>query len=131
MIYLAIILYFLFLMYTHDIRRIRKNADFHFRLEAFIIILLYALRYHIGGDSFNYMDEFPHYPDLTKLSRTGFVNLNWQPGWYVLNALVKSFTDEFWIFNLLHNIFVNTIVFVTINRYSQHRFSAVLSYFVC
>ena len=131
MTYIVIILYFLFLIYIHDIRKNKRNADVHFKVEAIIIILLYGLRYHIGADSFNYMDEYPHYPNFAKLSRTGFGDLSWQPGWYILNAAVRTISDEFWVFNLIHNLFVNTVVFVTINRFSQHRFSAVLAYFVC
>jgi hypothetical protein len=128
MIYLIIGVFFLFSIFLFE-RNKGKNSQIFYCLECLILILLAGFRNHIGGDTLGYMLQWKDIPTLSELRDFDFCLSKYQPLWYISNAIAKSIHDDFTTFQFLHAIFVNTSIFVFINRYSEYRFSAVLIYY--
>lgn len=128
--YLIIDVVFFYFAYQFDLSRYNKSSknNFIYYLEAIVLSLFYGLRYHVGGDSFLYEADFADLPKLHELGSQNWNYLTYQPGWYVLNALIKSVLDEFWFFNIIHSAFVNIVIFWFINKYSKRRFLAAFIY---
>ena len=131
MIYAVIILFFLALSLRYDFGNKKGNNKFFFVLEAIILICFFGLRYRVGADSLNYEEKWDAYPHLSDLADLGaFAYLENQPLYYVFVGLVKEINDSFVAFQIVHAIIVNTVFFITIKRYSTHKYMAVLFYFV-
>ncbi len=127
--YLLISVFFIYCAYLFDIKKKKFNNDYFYYTEVVIISLLFGLRYHIGGDSFLYEEDFESLPHLDELMDQEWNLLTYQPGWYVINALIKSIVDEFWFFTLIHCSIVTVIVFWFINKYTKYRFIASFIFF--
>lgn len=128
--YLIIDVVFLYFAYQFDLKRnikSTKNNEIYY-FEVVVLSLFYGLRYHVGGDSFLYEADFADLPKLQELGEQNWKYLTYQPGWYVINALIKSVLDEFWFFNLIHSFFVNVVIFWFINKYSERRFLTAFIY---
>lgn len=96
----------------------------------FALIVLAAFRYRVGGDTIIYMDIFEYYPKISELSEFDFKNAEFNPMWYVYNAVFKSLSDNFFLFQLTQAIIVNAIFLRFFYRYCDRFFCAVLIYFL-
>ncbi len=130
MIYFLFFFVFLILAYSFDFRKSSKNRDLYYKLECFALILLWGLRYRVGGDSLTYEEEFMDYPTLFEIIRGGIHDLPFQPLWYFFNGIIKSIIPSFVFFQVVHAIIVNVVVFSSIKQYSKAPFTAALFYFV-
>ncbi|WP_343320956.1 EpsG family protein [Sphingobacterium multivorum] len=92
------------------------------------LILLAGLRYRVGGDSLHYFDIFDSYPTLLTLGSYDFVNAEYNAGWIIFNAIIKTFSDSFYTFQIFHAIIVNSIIFYFIQRYSRNKFLVIFFY---
>lgn len=130
MIYLFIFILFVIFLIIFDVGKVKKNSNLFYSIEAIILILLAGFRYRVGGDSLEYENVFYSLPDLKYIFREGFFNLEFQPFWYLLNAIVKYFSNLFVSFQIVHAILINVSIFIIINKYSRYRFTAVLFYYI-
>lgn len=130
MIYFIILILFIFLAFSFDVLKRKRLLTFFYILEAIILILLATFRYRVGGDSLAYYDMYANLPTFRELSQYGFNNLEYQPLWYVLNAFTKQISSDFSFFQFVQALIVNVSVFVIVKRYSKHRFTTVLFYYV-
>lgn len=117
-------------MIRYDVNHAKGGRILYFALEAISLILLFGLRYRVGGDSLMYEEEWHNMPSLAELRVQGaFQNLRNQPLYYLLVALIKEFGGGFVLFQIVHAIIVNTVFFKIIKQYCGHIFTAVLFYF--
>lgn len=130
MIYFLFFFVFLIFAYSYDFRKSSNNRDLYYKLECLALILLWGLRYRVGGDSLTYEEEFFNYPTLSEIIRGGIHDLPFQPLWYIFNGIIKSIIPSFFFFQIVHAIIVNVVVFSTIKQYSKAPFTAALLYFV-
>ena len=131
MIYFIIAILFLVLSCRFDTGPQKGQGKFFFFLEAVILILLFGLRYRVGADSLNYEEKWDLYPSLSDLADlSAFAYLENQPLYYILVGIVKEINDSFVTFQIVHALIINTVFFITIKRYSRHKFMAVFLYFV-
>ena len=89
-----------------------------------------ALRYKLGGDTFNYMSDFKSFPYFGQLTFDSFAGLKYAPLWIVLFSLTKSLFGSFVYFQFVHAIFVNGIIFWFIQKYSRYKFASLALYFI-
>ena len=131
MIYLIIII-ILLVNTKYDKYIWNKYSLILFKFEWFVLVLLSALRYRIGGDTMAYMDQYEFLPSLLELTWQEAVFNVWgfQPLYLFFVGICKFFTDEYLFFQIVHAICVNSIVFWFIKKYSQRPFLVVLFYFV-
>ncbi len=130
MIYFIILILFLIIAYIYDINKVRQGKEFLYLIELFILISLAAFRYRVGGDSLAYEDDYKNLPTFSELMKFGFSDMQYQPLWYILNALTKSVSNKFFFFQLIHAIIINSCIFIFINKYCIHKFSFIVFYFI-
>ena len=105
-----------------------EKGWYYFNLIA--LILLAGLRYRVGGDTLMYMSVFNEYPTLDELKYFDFDDAEYNPLWYIFNAISKSIYDDFFFFQLMHACVVNPIFFFFFKKYCpNYYFSAILLYY--
>jgi len=130
MIYLVIFLIFLIFAIIFGFGKNSSNfAKICYVLECLTLICLAGFRFRVGGDSLSYEDSFFEIPDLKYLLDSDFSEKVYQPLWITLCSICKSF-GSFTLLQIVQAIIVNVGMFTIIKRYSQHRFSMVLVYYV-
>jgi hypothetical protein len=108
--------------------KIKDFLTYNFLL--ILLILLAALRFRVGGDTLAYMDTFKDLPKLSDLPTFDFKEAQYDPLWYIFNALIKSIYDNFIFFQLIHAIIINTIIFWFIRKYSKFKYISILFYYI-
>lgn len=110
-----------------DNKKTQRNKGFWITLIWLFLTLLIGLRFQVGGDTLNYMSDY--------YWRKGLANWEfdltdkYQPGYTLLCSIAKSFSSEFYVFQLIHASIVNTLLFIFINRYTRFFFASLLSVF--
>ena len=100
-------------------------------LNLVVLILLAGLRYRVGGDTLMYMSVFDECPTLDELKYFNFDTAQYNPLWYIFNAISKSIYDDFFFFQFIHACIVNPIFFSFFKRYCpNYYFSVILLYYV-
>ena len=80
-----------------------ENTWFYFNLV--VLILLAGLRYRVGGDTLMYMSVFDECPTLDELKYFDFDTAQYNPLWYIFNAISKSVYNDFFLFQRFIQIF--------------------------
>ena len=79
----------------------------------------------------NNLSEYGDYLPLNKLTVSYvFDNANRQPGWIFLISILKSFSNDFFVFQFVQAIFINYAISRTIVFNTKYIFTATLFYFV-
>lgn len=138
MIYFILLLFFLLPVYACDYKLWNYGDSYergnvyqrYYIFLLFLVIALFGLRNYVGGDTIGYMEMWRNIPLVSELPDFDFMKAKYQPLWYIFNSVCKSVTKEFWLFQIVHATVVNSIVFYTISRYSQYRFTAIFLYAV-
>ncbi len=127
MIYLLVLLILLYgIHFDKNIWTSRKEFWWYF--EWFLLVLLSGLRYRVGGDTLSYFDEYSSLPSISQMARLGFFSFTVQPLWLVFENLCKILSSEFWVVQLIHAIFVNSIIFWFVRKYSKYPFLFIFFY---
>lgn len=96
------------------------------------IVILFGLRYKLGWDTQQYMVYYYNFPDLAHASYASEEQYDMmQPGFKLLWMILKSISDEFWVFQIVLSIFVNAVVMWFFKSHTKYWFTALLIYYVC
>ena len=91
MIYIAILLYLLYLTIRYDILEFQAYKQVHFVVVIIILICVSGFRYRLGTDSYVYeVNVFSYYSSLSNLSSLDFGYFRLQPTWVLLNSLGRT-----------------------------------------
>ena len=130
MIYLLVFILLLIPVVKYDWMAKTGGEKIWYYFSLVVLILLAGLRYRIGGDTLMYMAMYDEWPSINELKYFNFDDAEYQPLWYILTAICKSFSDDFVFFQLFHAAIVNSIFFYFFRKYCpQYYFSAILIYF--
>lgn len=128
-IYIAILIYLLFLTYKYDFKRSNhRHRRANYIISCIILILVAGLRYRIGYDTNNYMESYKYAPSLSQIIQ-GYQFVG-DPLWMYIIAISKEIYKEFFVVQIFQAIIVNCAVFWFIRRHSPKPFLAVLLYFI-
>ncbi|MCH5229166.1 MAG: EpsG family protein [Muribaculaceae bacterium] len=97
-------------------------------LLAFILVV--GLRYRIGTDTVRYETYFRSYPDIFSMNEKVFLKSRFSPLYVLFNVGIRTFTDQFYIFQLIHATIVNTVIFYFFYKNARHFFLAVTLYYL-
>lgn len=127
MIYFVIGFYLLFLAFKYDVYGSKNESakKFHYYLALIILILLAALRYRIGGDTCRYMDLYG-----ADLSFEADLGGRFQPLWRLLTDTLYSISPDFTLFQFVHAIFLNVVIFSFFRKYSPWVFVCIFLYYL-
>lgn len=130
MVYLILLLFILFLNFHFEVRNNKYLDTFFYNLLLICFILLAGLRYRVGGDSLAYVDYFSNLPNLSELSTFNFLEQEYNPLWYVFNAIIKSIFDDFIFFQFVHASIINIVIFNFIKKNLNNKYIGILFYFL-
>ncbi len=130
MIYQIVIVILLLFVLRYDI-----NGKTRYRNECFyamlvIFILIAGLRYRLGVDTTRYLTRFYYEtPELHELTWDDF-ELGADPLYTFLNSVVLTLGGKFYVVQLLHATFVNTLFFKYIKKHTDAIFTSIFIYFI-
>lgn len=131
MIYLAVFILLILLSLHYDIYGAKQGRDVWYSILLVAFILIAGLRWRLGVDTPNYLDEFYYKtPPLNHLSLEDDLTLT-KPLWILLNSFVMSVFGRFYVVQLIHAAFINILFFRYIKRHSRYIFTCVSFYFLC
>lgn len=111
------------------------NGKTRYRNECFyamlvIFILIAGLRYRLGVDTTRYLTRFYYEtPELHELTWDDF-ELGADPLYTFLNSVVLTLGGKFYVVQLLHATFVNTLFFKYIKKHTDAIFTSIFIYFI-
>lgn len=108
----------------------KKGGSPYFWFCYLVLVLMFGLRYRVGGDTLNYIVKYKYIAPLSDLTLLDFLVLQMEPGFAALMAFFKQFTDDFYCVQLAESTFVNFIWFWIIDKNVSRRFLAISLYYV-
>ena len=123
-VYLIFLLLAAYFSLKYDaIEEENPKKNHRFWLLCVILIFISGMSYGLGGDKFEYMEEFENYPhDLAQLPQQigmGFLLRSQMPGWVIMNMLCKKFFDSFYAVQFVEAIFINVSVCYFVRNYTK------------
>lgn len=94
------------------------------------IVLLFGLRYRVGIDTINYMDNFAQLPSLSDFENIDWAERKMEPGSTLLCMICKSVVSDFWLTQLVFAAITNSCMFIFIYRQCRNPFIGVFVYFI-
>lgn len=128
--YYIILAMFALLAYVYDYRKITPMRNFWLVVMGLIVIGIAGFRYRLGVDSVLYEHEYPDMPTIARLADYKFSDTRYQPLYIVFTAICRSISDDFTCFQIIHAVYVNTVVFWFFNKYTKHTFMGLALYFL-
>ena len=128
MIYLIPILLCLLGHYLYDRPGRTKKGRVLWVVLYFVLVLIFGLRYKVGGDTYNYMNFFewsPTLSDWTVLNLTGF-----EPGFSLLTAVIRTFTDSVFVFQTVISALMTGLLMRFVFRNTRFPYLAMLLIFI-
>lgn len=111
------------------------NGKTQYRNECYfvmliIFILIAGLRYRLGVDTTRYLTRF--YYETPKLQNITWNDLEFgtDPLYTLFNSVVLTLGGKFYVVQLLHATFVNTLIFKYIKRHTDAIFISIFIYFI-
>lgn len=106
------------------------NYNIWLFVVSFALIAVASARYEIGADTtLSYMPNYSDYPNLSRLTYDDLFFSRYQPGWTLFCAMCKSISPKFYVFQILHALYVNICIIFFLRRNSNNVFGALLVYF--
>ena len=109
-------------------RSYRSNLFYIF--ECILLILLWGLRYRVGGDSIRYESYFEFLPTIENIETYDYKNSSFQPFWLYYNVFIKLICDDFRFFQIVHSLTINSLLFLFISKNCKNRFLSILIYYI-
>ena len=129
MIYLLIVLLNVFLIYNYDIKGRNVNKDLWYSRLLFIFIALAGFRYRIGSDTVGYLYDYYHdNPSIQELVNN--FSFDSEILFRGILSLFHSWGFKFYIFQIVHAVFVNVLLFKYFKKHSQYWFTCAFFYFI-
>lgn len=129
--YFYIVLFmFIALAYCYDYKKFTSLRSFWLVVMWITAVCIAAFRYRMGVDSVMYEHEYPEMPTLSQLWDYKFSDSRYQPLYILFTSLCRSISSDFFCFQIVHALYVNTIIFWFYSRYTKHAFVALSLYFL-
>lgn len=129
-LYLAVLFLLIMCVFKYDLgNRTHKTSDFWYYTICVILILIAGFRYRVGGDTLHYFDTYPSWPTFSEFSKIDFSLLPYQPLWYVLAALCKLISSEFYVFQLFQASIVTFSSFWFLKKHVKYKFVAAIFWY--
>ena len=129
MVYFIVLLIMLISVYRFDYQNQRKGKWTWYYLIMIMLVCIAGFRYNMGVDTIRYHRWFDAYVvPVNDLDVSSFSDLRYQPLFIMFCSLCKTITSDFWFFQLMHALFVNSIIFYFLKKYTNFPFVAICLY---
>lgn len=129
MIYIAILLYALFLYFRYNISRKKSGEKINFYFLLCLVSAVVGFSYRLGMDTIGYSDYFyglDSFPVVVKQLHS----YRYEPAFMLLLSICKSICDDFAFVQIVIAFFVNTVVFYFFRRNTKYYYFAIFVYFL-
>lgn len=128
MIYLLLLVYLIYCCYKYDYLNRQAGKNRHYRVCLALLILISGLRYRIGVDTIRYESHFQELQELDRISP--LLTIDGNPLFWLVASFVKTIGGNYVIFQLLHALFVNTVVCWFIKSNTKNVFTGIIFYYI-
>lgn len=115
-----------------DYNEVKSSQEFRvvYGLLFFFVTAIVAFRFKIGDDTIGYALEYPNSPvfSFDILNQNHYYKF--QPGWIIFRSLIRSLSGNFLLLQITHAVFVNSVFFWFIRKYSKNAFLSLMIYLV-
>ncbi|MEN5380484.1 EpsG family protein [Sphingobacterium kitahiroshimense] len=130
MIYFLVLSLLMIAAFFYDYLYIKngfRNLTYGFFLIIFIIVS--GFRYKVGGDSIGYLRAFENdVPTLHNINFEFLFNYKWEPFFNLLMSISKTVSSDFSLFQIIHAIIVNVLLFSFFKKYTKNIFTTLIIY---
>lgn len=92
------------------------------------LVLIFGLRYKVGGDTYNYMTFFLWSPNLESWQPIN--TALFEPGFTLFTSAIKSFTDNIYIYQTIISALMTFLLMSFVSKNTDYKFLAMLFVFV-
>ena len=115
--YYIVFLLLLWFSWNYDFSNKIRTKEKYEKLVLLILVLMAGFRYHIGGDTINYIHTFEHTEKIPELIRSGLgQDQLLQPIWTLFLSAVRTFTDDYLYVQIIHAVFFNLLLYRFIKK---------------
>lgn len=126
MIYIIPLILILIGIINCDINRHNKSSLIVI-LFTFLTLLI-GLRYKVGGDTYNYINFYEYSPDVYDWNPYNIALF--EPGFSYLTAIIKTFTNNIYLYQTIIAIIFNILLFRYINNNTRYFFSTIFIIYI-
>lgn len=124
MVYLIPILVTIYGAIQYDINGRKGIGQIFCAVFLFVyLVALIGFRFEVGGDTLNYMGYYDWQDDLSDW--TFSFKEQFQPLYSLLCAIAKTIHPDFYVFQLIHAVLFNSMLFYFIYKSTHYRFLAL------
>lgn len=110
----------------YENERLKKNLYIVF---IGILVIFFWTRAYIGYDWRNYMSYFQSTPDIIDLLFHGFPRGSSEKGFLTYLSIVKLFTDNYIVFNIINATLDFVFIYFLLKKYSKYPIFALFLYY--
>lgn len=130
MIYLVILLLIIWGVINFDNKQETPQSKCYLFFIWLILTLVAGLRYKVGGDTIGYFEQYKTWQDIGSFSFAIAQDSRFAIGYQLLWAICKSINPNFWFYQLVHAVIVNTTFFIFFRKTKNRTFLAILLYYL-
>lgn len=118
------------MMVIYDYWQVEQWKSFFIKLSILFIVCIVGFRYRMGTDTITYLNDFYGFPTLLDFHFER--NRHYAPLFTLLMSLVRTITDQFWVFQLIVAAFINITLLHSIRKLfgDNYFFTFLIIYFV-
>lgn len=129
MIYILIFISIIFCVFLFDFNKSTGASNTVYNFYLIVFILIATLRWKVGGDSISYQNSFEEdIPNLFELDLEFIKDYKWEPFFVLVFSFCKTITKDFWFFQFIHAIFINTVFFNFIKKNTSYKYIGLTIY---
>lgn len=131
MIYIVVFLYILISALVFEGKKSDMVSKTNWIIVFSVFVLLFGLRYRIGGDSIQCEDNFLQYGESALRYDLHFTILDrHQPLWVIMCSYINMLGGQFVVLQLIESFAINYAIFFFISKYSNHKYYVLVLYYV-
>lgn len=93
-----------------------------------ILIFIAAFAYMLGSDTPEYVYFYNHLVPIAKLDDNIISLYRYQPGFTIFSSLLCSISKNYLLFQVVHALLVNVVIFRFCGKYSRNPYISLLAY---
>lgn len=125
---IAFVLVLIGCQYNH--RMAPSLRMFYMGVILVYIVLLMGLRFRVGMDTINYMSAYTRSTTWDQIWKYDLFEQRFEPGYTLICAFCKSFTNQFWPVQLICATLGNGLIFIFLYQRCKNPFVGVLIFFI-
>ncbi|MCH5238623.1 MAG: EpsG family protein [Muribaculaceae bacterium] len=130
MVYLIALAAIFLGIYLYDYKKYDRGNFVFWILLCVYFICIAGLRYRLGGDTAVYMHDFEAIHPISSISWKEITASRYAPGFNILVSTFKEIYPNYFLFQFVDALILNTVVFYFFYKNCSHKYLAILVYFV-